>query len=136
MLLLGLALALPSVSFAVSADASIAGGARELPGETYTILVFTPTRVVTGSDCRPVEFGLRPLDGRTVADCRKLSSSPLQSDPGLGGGHVLRLSQSADVTFLSCSFERAERLRRSDGSFENYLEFGCAETPQGDRLMR
>jgi hypothetical protein len=41
----------------------------------------------------------------------------------VGGGHVLRLSQTENIVFRACSFERIERFCRSHGSFDNHLEF-------------
>lgn len=102
-------------------------GAERIVAERHTIAVITPERIITGLHCGAVEYGLTASAGRTVADCKKLSSSPFQGPSIAGGGHVLRLSQTQDSVFLDCNFERIERFRRSDGGFDNYLEFSCSE---------
>ena len=99
---------------------------RARVSDAYSVAVVTPDRILSGMNCGSLEYALSAEAGRTVAGCEKIASIPFQSTVEPGGGHVLRLGHDDAWVFVDCRFDRSERFRRADGSFEHTLEFRCA----------
>lgn len=105
-------------------------------GQSHSIEVLTPTRVIAGNGCNP-EFVITPAGGTIVGSCEKLVDEPraIPTTDVIQGGYQVRISNMSGTLYSSCQLVDIRRVAPNNTSSQ-VISLECADLPPPDTGSR